>query len=65
MWGLAAAFLISLVVVVAGAILIYNDNNIEGFVLIIGDLAILAGVFVYSKRSQSEERLEKLEGRPS
>lgn len=59
-FGTVTAFLLSLMVVAAGTFLIYNDKDVTGFWLIVADLAALAGVFVYGRRSQSKERLEKL-----
>ena len=58
-WGIFAAFLLSIVIVCAGAFLIYNDKDISGLTLILGNLAALAGVFVYARRSQQQERAEK------
>lgn len=58
-WGILAAFLLSIVIVCVGAFLIYNDKDIYGLTVILGDLAALAGVFVYARRSQQQERTEK------
>lgn len=58
-WGLLAAFLLSAAIISAGVFLIYNDKDAYGLTMILGDLAALAGVFVYARRSQQQERIEK------
>ncbi len=53
--GLILAFVLSLVTIVLGGFLIYNDKSLEGFGLVLADLVALVGVFIYGKHTQREE----------
>src|ERR1035437_9947708 len=53
------AFIICLIAIIGGVWLIHGGMNTAGLTSIIGSLATLAGVFVYSKHSQKKERQEK------
>jgi uncharacterized membrane protein len=53
------AFTLCVVAIIGGVWLIHSGMNVAGLVSIIGSLATLAGVFVYSKQSQKKERQEK------
>ena len=59
-WGIVAAFVVTVLVVGAGTFLIYNDKDASGLTMIITNLVALAGVFVYARKSQHQERDEKL-----
>ncbi len=61
--GQERAFWLSVLVIVIGGLLIWNDKSVSGLGLIIGDLVALAGVFVYGRyqaRKEREEQREKL-----
>ena len=58
-WGLRLGFAITLVVVGVGAAAILTGRSLAGFGLILADLAVLAGVFVYGRAEQRKERVEK------
>jgi hypothetical protein len=59
MVGLRLGFAITLVVVGVGAAAILTGRSLAGFGLILADLAVLAGVFVYGRAEQRKERVEK------
>jgi len=56
------AFAVSLVVIAGGIGLAWTGRSVTGLMMVIGDLAALAGVFVYGRRAQEQERREKREG---
>jgi uncharacterized membrane protein len=58
-WGLRLGFLITVGVVGVGAAAILTGRSLAGFALILADLAVLAGVFVYGRAEQRKERVEK------
>jgi uncharacterized membrane protein len=57
--GSTYAFILSLIAISGGIYLIHDGRSVSGLVAILGDLATLAGVFVYSRESQKQERVEK------
>lgn len=57
--GSTYAFIISLVAVAGGIWLIHEGKSVTGLAAIIIDLATLAGVFVFSRNKQSQERIRK------
>lgn len=57
--GQIFAFIITMVITIAGVVLLLCDKRIEGLTSIIVALASLVGVFVYGVRSQRKERIEK------
>lgn len=57
--GSAYAFVLSLVAIAGGVWLIHEGKSVFGLTTILSDLAVLAGVFVYSRRQQSRERVQK------
>jgi hypothetical protein len=57
--GTLYAFIICLVTVIGGFALISLGKSVIGISAIIVSLASLAGVFVYSKREQNKERVDK------
>ncbi len=60
-WGIVAAFAVTIIVIGAGTFLIYNDKGASGLTMVITNLVSLAGVFVYARQSQQRERHEKSE----
>ncbi len=65
-WGLRLGFVITVLVVGVGAAAIFTGRSLAGFGLILADLAVLAGVFVYGRERQHKELEEKdQETRPS
>lgn len=65
-WGLRLGFVITLLVVGVGAAAIFTGRSLAGFGVILADLAVLAGVFVYGRAEQRKERVEKdAQARPS
>jgi uncharacterized membrane protein len=58
-WGLRLGFVIALAVVGVGAGAIFTGHALAGFAVIIGQAAILAGVFVYGRVDQRRERVQK------
>jgi len=58
-WGLRLGFVIALLVVGVGAAAIFTGHALAGFGVLIGEAAILAGVFVYGHDQQRKERVEK------
>lgn len=54
------AFVITMAVVAAGTFLSYAGQSTAGLSLMLADLALLAGVFVYGKRIQVKELREKM-----
>ncbi len=56
------AFVITLTGLACGTFLVYTGKDATGLALMLGDLALLAGVFVYSKRLQLKELREKMKG---
>lgn len=58
-WGLRLGFVIAVLVVGIGAAAIFTGHALAGFGVLIGEAAILAGVFVYGRDQQRRERLEK------
>lgn len=57
--GMILGFLLALAVVSAGVWLVWNDRPVEGIVAILGPVATLAGVFVFSQRSRTREIEQK------
>lgn len=57
--GSAYAFIISIVAVAGGIWLIHDGKSVSGLTTILSDLVALAGVFVYSRRKQAAERVDK------
>ena len=53
------AFIICLTTIVGGFVMIGMGKSIYGISAVIGSLATLAGVFVFAKRGQKKERVEK------
>jgi hypothetical protein len=58
-WGLRLGFVITVLVVGVGAAAIFTGRSLAGFGLILADLAVLAGVFVYGRERQHKELQEK------
>lgn len=58
-WGLRLGFAVSVLVVGVGAAAILTGRSTAGLALIIANLAVLAGVFVYGRSDQRKERVEK------
>jgi uncharacterized membrane protein len=56
------AFVITMTVIACGTFLSYTGHGTAGLSLMLGDLALLAGVFVYGKRLQVKELREKMKG---
>ncbi|MGC9292223.1 MAG: DUF2335 domain-containing protein [Acidobacteriaceae bacterium] len=59
--GSIFAFILALVIVLGGIFLMYVGKDVYGFATIIMSIVSLASVFVYSKREQRKERIEKAE----
>ena len=57
--GQIFAFILGAITIVGGIFLIIKDKNIQGYTLIVGSAATLAGVFIYGKRQNEKERIEK------
>lgn len=57
--GSAYAFIISIVAIAGGIWLIHDGKSVSGLTTILSDLVALAGVFVYSRKKQASERVEK------
>jgi len=53
------AFIICLTTIVGGFVMIGMGKSIYGISAVIGSLATLAGVFIFAKRGQKKERVEK------
>ena len=53
------AFIICLTTSVGGFVMIGMGKSIYGISAVIGSLATLAGVFIFAKRGQKKERVEK------
>lgn len=53
------AFIICLVTIIGGFVMIGMGKSIYGISAVIGSLATLAGVFVFAKREQKKERVDK------
>jgi uncharacterized membrane protein len=57
--GSIFAFTICMVALVGGFGLIFTGKSVDGLVAIISSLGVLAGVFVYGKYQQRQERIDK------
>jgi uncharacterized membrane protein len=57
--GSIFGFVLSLIVICGGFVLVEQGKNVAGVSSILGSLASLVGVFVYSKQQQKKERVEK------
>ena len=57
--GQVFAFILGAITIAGGLFLIIKDKNVQGYTLIVGSAATLAGVFVYGKRRNEKERIEK------
>ncbi len=53
------AFILALVTILGGFFLLYEGKSVLGMTAIIGSIASLVGVFIYSKHEQRKERIEK------
>lgn len=58
--GQVCAFVITALVLIAGFILISLDKDVMGLVLVVGDLAVLASVFIGNRVIERKERKEKI-----
>ena len=56
-----SAFFLGVLVITIGGVLIYFDKDVQGLAAILGTLATLAGVFVYGRYQQAQERKRKAE----
>jgi len=57
--GQISALILALTAIVGGIYLISIGKSTSGLVSILGTLASLAGVFIYGRRKQAEERKQK------
>ena len=57
--GQRFAFIIALVIIVSGVFLISIDKDTTGFIMVVGSIGSLIGVFIYGRRSEIKERKEK------
>jgi uncharacterized membrane protein len=57
--GQLFAFIIAMTVIVSGVGLILNGRDTQGLVAIVGTLTTLAGVFIYGRYKQAQEREQK------
>ena len=57
--GQIFAFILGAITIAGGLFLIIKDKNVQGYSLIVGSTATLAGVFIYGKRQNEKERIEK------
>ena len=55
------AFFLGLLAIAIGGALIYFDKDVQGLAAILGTLVTLAGVFVYGRYQQAQERKRKAE----
>ena len=53
--GLIFGFIVALIIAIGGMVLIGIGCDISGLVLILGGIATLAGIFVYSKQTRKKE----------
>ena len=53
------SFILSLTAILGGVYLIHDGKSVQGLSTIIGSLTALVGAFIYSKREQKKERIEK------
>ena len=58
------AFVLALVCVVGGFVLIFHGHSAIGISMVLGTIANLSGVFVWSKKQQERERKEKAQSVP-
>jgi uncharacterized membrane protein len=58
-WGLRLGFAISVLVIAVGAAAILTGRSTAGLSVIIANVVVLAGVFVYGRSEQRKERVEK------
>ena len=56
-----SAFFLGVLVITIGGVLIYFNKDVQGLAAILGTLATLAGVFVYGRYQQTQERKRKAE----
>lgn len=59
MQGQIFAFILGLVTIVVGLFLLFQGKDIQGYSLLVGTVATLAGVFIYGKKQNEKERIEK------
>jgi hypothetical protein len=57
--GQIFAFILGLVTIVGGLFLLFQGKDIQGYSLLVGTVATLAGVFIYGKKQNKKERIEK------
>jgi uncharacterized membrane protein len=58
-WGLRLGFVIAVLVIGVGAAAIFTGAALAGFGIILGEGAVLSGVFVYGRVEQRKERVQK------
>ncbi|MBQ3275029.1 DUF2335 domain-containing protein [Candidatus Saccharibacteria bacterium] len=61
--GQLFAFILSLVVIVGGLTLLILGKSTEGYVALVAALGTLVGTFIYGKKSEKDERVEKSKAR--
>jgi uncharacterized membrane protein len=59
--GQFSALLIGVGGATVSALLVWNDKNIQGFVLALGEIAVFAGIYFYSKKTSRQELQTKRE----
>ncbi len=57
--GSLYAFILCLIVIIGGFALLWTGKSVFGITAILSSLVGLAGVFVFSRREQRKERVEK------
>jgi uncharacterized membrane protein len=58
-FGAVSAFILGLVAIGGGLFLVFRGRGVEGFGAFFTGLASLVGVYVYGRKSQSDERSRK------
>lgn len=57
--GQIFGFILGLIGLIGGLVLVFRGRDISGFVLMLGALASLAGVFISGKKRQTKELAQK------
>lgn len=53
------AFLVTLAALLCGTLLIWNDKDVSGLAIVLGELVLISGVFVYNRVAQGKELRRK------
>ncbi len=59
--GQLFAFILAVVIICFGGTLLLLGKELEGYVLLVGTVSTLIGIFLYGRKTEKKERIEKFQ----